>query len=57
MLFEIRTEADYQATLKCAEVLFDAAEEPDPNSEEGAYFQALIAGIAGYEVQHTPLAR
>ena len=40
-LFPIRTEADYRAALARAEAFFDAPEEPDPDSEEGAYFEAL----------------
>lgn len=54
-LHPIRTETDYQAALKRAEVLFDAEEEPDPNSEEGAYFEALITLIQAYEAKHYPI--
>ena len=54
-LHPIRTEADYQAALKRAEVFFDAEEEPDPNSEEGAYFEALITLIQAYEAKHYPI--
>lgn len=45
LLFPIRTEADYHAALVRAEAFFDAPEEPDPDSEEGAYFEALITLI------------
>ena len=48
-LHPIRTEADYEAALKSVEVFFDASQEPDPNSAEGAYFEALVTLIEGYE--------
>ena len=48
-LHPIRTEADYEAALKSGEVFFDAPQEPDPNSAEGAYFEALVTLIEGYE--------
>ena len=48
-LHPIRTEADYEAALKSVEVFFDAPQEPDPNSAEGAYFEALVTLIEGYE--------
>ncbi len=52
----IRTEADYQAALKVAEVFFDAPVEPDPDSEEGAAFDALVTLIEAYERKHYPIA-
>ena len=55
-LHPIRTEADYQAALKQAEAYFDAEEEPDPDSEEGAHFEALIAQIEAHERTHYPIA-
>jgi HTH-type transcriptional regulator / antitoxin HigA len=55
-LHPIRTEADYQAALKRAEAYFDAEEEPDPDSEEGAHFEALITLIEAYEKKHYPIA-
>lgn len=55
-LHPIRTDADYRAALKCAEAFFDAAEEPDPASEEGAYFEALLTLIEAYERKHHPVA-
>lgn len=58
MTFElkpIRTEADYQAALKAAEAFFDAPHEPDPDSEEGAVFDALLTLIEAYERRHFPI--
>lgn len=51
----IRTEADYQAALKAAEAFFDAADEPSPDSEEGAAFDALLTLIEAYECKHYPV--
>lgn len=51
----IRTEADYQAALKAAEAFFDAPTEPDPDSEEGASFDALLTLIEAYERKHYPI--
>jgi HTH-type transcriptional regulator/antitoxin HigA len=51
----IRTEADYQAALKAAEAFFDAPEEPDPDGEEGALFDALVTLIEAYERKHHPI--
>lgn len=50
-LHPIRTDADYRAALKQVEVFFDAAEEPDPASDEGALFEALITLIEAYEAK------
>lgn len=54
-LHPIRTEADYRAALKAVEAFFDAHEEPDPASAEGAYFEALITLIEAWEKKHYPL--
>jgi HTH-type transcriptional regulator/antitoxin HigA len=54
-LFPIRHEADYQQALKLAEAYFDADQEPDPDSLEGAHFEALITLIEGYERKHYPI--
>ena len=54
-LHPIRTEEDYQAALARAGRLFDAPEEPDPDSEEGAFFEALITLIEAYERKHHPI--
>ena len=48
-LHPIRSEADYQAALTSVEIFFDASVEPDPASAEGAYFEALVTLIEGYE--------
>ena len=51
-LYPIRNDADYRQALKQAEAFFDAAQEPDPDSEEGAHFEALITLIEAYERKH-----
>jgi HTH-type transcriptional regulator / antitoxin HigA len=56
ILFPIRTEADCRAALALAEAFFDAPEEPTPDSEEGAYFEALITLIEAWERKHYPVA-
>ena len=55
-LHPIRTEVDYRAALARAEAFFDAPEEPDPDSEEGAFFEALITLIEAWERKHYPVA-
>ena len=54
-LHPIRNETDYRQALKRAEAFFDATQEPDPASEEGAYFEALITLIEAYERKHCPI--
>lgn len=54
-LHAIRSEADYRAALKTAEAFFDAPEEPDPASEEGGFFEALLTLIEAYERKHYPV--
>ena len=49
----IRTEADYHVALKQVEPYFD--DEPDPDSDAGAHFEALITLIAAYEAKHFPV--
>ena len=51
----IRTDADYRAALKQAERLFDLPQAPDPDSAEGAYFDALVTLIEAYERKHWPV--
>ena len=51
-LHPIRTEDDYRAALAEAEPLFDQPDEPDADSPEGAYFDALITLIEAYERKH-----
>jgi len=55
-LHPIRTDADYRAALKAAEAFFDLPDEPDPNSEAGAFFEALNTLIEAYERKHYPVA-
>lgn len=52
-LTPIRTEADYRAALKQAERYVDA--DPDPDSAEGAYFDALVTLIEAWEARHHPV--
>jgi len=54
-LIPIRTEDDYKAALKAVEAVFDAPAEPDPDSDEGARFEALITLIEAYERKHYPI--
>ncbi len=54
-LHPVHTEADYRAALKQAEAVFDAPEEPDPDSPEGAFFEALVTLIQSYEAKHYPV--
>jgi len=51
----IRDEADHQAALQRVEAFFDAPEEPDPQSDEGAVFEALVTLIEAYERKHQPV--
>ncbi|QTD44546.1 helix-turn-helix domain-containing protein [Ottowia testudinis] len=51
----IRTEADYRSALAEASRLFDLPEEPAPDSQEGAFFDALLTLIEGYERKHYPI--
>lgn len=52
----VHTEADYRSALKQAEAIFDAPQEPDPESEEGVFFDALITLIEAYEAKRYPIA-
>ena len=49
----IRTQADYETALKAVSPLFD--NEPDPDSDEGATFDAAITLIEAYERKHYPI--
>lgn len=51
----IRSDGDYRAALQQAERFFDAEQEPDPDSVEGAHFEALITLIEAYEAKHYPV--
>jgi len=53
-LHAIRTEADYRAALALAAPYFD--HEPEPDSEAGAHFDALLTLIEAYEAKHYPIA-
>jgi HTH-type transcriptional regulator/antitoxin HigA len=55
-LFPVHTEDEYRKALKLAESFFDAAEEPDPESEEGRFFEALVTLVEAYETKHYPIA-
>jgi len=55
-LTPFRSAADYQCALKLAEAYFDAPQEPDPDSPEGAHFQALITLIGAWEAKHYPIS-
>ena len=50
----IRTEADYQAALKLVAPYFD--NEPEPDSDAGAHFEAMVTLIEAYEAKHYPIA-
>jgi len=52
----VHTAADYRAALQQVEAIFDAPQEPDPESEEGVFFDALITLIEAYEAKHYPIA-
>lgn len=55
-LHPIRTADDYRAALAEAGRLFDLPDEPDPDSAEGAYFDALVTLIEAYERKHLAIA-
>ncbi|NTV70142.1 MAG: hypothetical protein HGA71_08360 [Azonexaceae bacterium] len=52
----LSSEAEYEFALARAEAFFDLPEEPDPDSQEGNEFVALIAAIEAYEAIHYPIA-
>jgi len=52
-LHAIRTEADYQATLARVAPYFD--NEPEPDSDAGAHFEAMLTLIEAYEAKHFPM--
>lgn len=49
----IRTEEDYQATLREVSAFFD--EEPEPGSPEGDRFEVLLTLLEAYEAKHFPI--
>lgn len=52
-LTPIRTEADYHAALALAARFTEA--DPDPASEDGAYFDALVTLVEAWEARHSPV--
>jgi HTH-type transcriptional regulator / antitoxin HigA len=50
----IRTEADYQQALRLVAPYFD--NEPEPDSDAGAHFEAMVTLIEAYEAKHFPIA-
>ena len=52
-LTPIRTDADYEAALATAGRHVE--HEPDPDSPEGAYFEALVTLIEAWEAKHHPV--
>jgi HTH-type transcriptional regulator/antitoxin HigA len=51
--YPIRTAADYQAALQLVAPYFDS--EPEPDSDAGAHFEAMVTLIAAYEAKHYPI--
>lgn len=49
----IRTEEDYQATLREVSAFFD--DEPEPGSPEGDRFEVLLTLLEAYEAKHFPI--
>ena len=49
----IRSEADYRAALELVAPYFDT--EPEPDSEAGAHFEAMLTLIEAYEARHYPI--
>jgi len=54
-LHPIQTEADYRAALAQVGKIMDAPVEPDPDSAEGAYLDALVTLIQAWEHKHYPM--
>jgi len=54
-LHPIQTEADYRAALAQVEKTVDVPVEPDPDSAEGAYLDALVTLIQAWERKHYPI--
>ena len=50
----IRTEADYQLALQLVAPYFD--NEPEPESDAGAHFEAMVTLIEAYEAKHYPIS-
>jgi len=54
-LHPIQTEADYRKALAQVEKMLDAPNEPDPESAEGAWLDALVTLIQAWEHKHYPI--
>jgi len=54
-LHPIQTEADYRAALAQVESMVDASVEPDPDSVEGAWLDAMVTLIQAWERKHYPI--
>lgn len=50
----IRTDADYRAALALVAPYFD--NEPEPDSDAGAHFEAMVTLIEAYEAKHYPMS-
>ncbi len=50
----VRTEQDYQNALSLVAPYFDT--EPEPDSDAGAHFKAMVTLIEAYEAKHYPIA-
>ncbi len=50
----IRTEADYQLALQLVAPYFN--NEPEPESDAGAHFEAMVTLIEAYEAKHYPIS-
>jgi len=55
VLHPIQTESDYRAALAQVGQMVDAPTEPDPDSAQGAYLDALVTLIAAWEAKHYPI--
>jgi HTH-type transcriptional regulator/antitoxin HigA len=54
LIHPIRTESDYRAALALIAPYFE--HEPEPDSEAGAHFEAMVTLIEAYEAKHYPIA-
>jgi len=54
-LHPIQNEADYRVALKQVENVMDAPVEPDPDSAEGAWLDAMVTLIQAWERKHYPI--
>jgi len=54
-LHPIQNEADYRAALEQVENVMDAPVEPDPDSAEGAWLDAMVTLIQAWEHKHYPM--